>query len=71
MINIKAILEEVKIDFSKVVKVNCYLVDMDDYAEFNEVYSKYFISEPARTCVVVKQLPLNMVCEVDVVAHLG
>lgn len=70
MQNIKAILEEAGADFTNVVKANCYLLDMADFGAFNEVYEKYFISRPARTCVAVKELPLGIQCEVEIVAYL-
>lgn len=70
MKNIQAILEEAGADFSNVVKANCYLLDMADFAAFNEVYEKYFIGKPARTCVAVRELPLGICCEVEVVAYL-
>lgn len=68
--NISTHLNKVGLDFSNVVKTTCYLFDMEDFTEFNEVYSKYFITNPARTCVVSKQLPLGILCEVEVIAHL-
>lgn len=70
MNNIKAILEEAGTDMSKVVKVNCYLTDMNDFAAFNAIYAQYFISKPARTCVAVKQLPLDLLCEVEAIVYL-
>lgn len=70
MKNIQSILEEAGADFSNVVKANCYLLDMADFAAFNEVYEKYFIGKPARTCVAVRELPLGICCEVEVVAYL-
>ena len=43
---------------------------MNDFAAFNEIYGKYFTSKPARSCVAVKQLPKNLLCEVEVIAVL-
>ena len=40
---------------------------MADFAAFNEVYAKYFTSKPARSCVAVKTLPKNVLCEVEMV----
>lgn len=71
MQNLKAILEEGKTDFSGVVKSNCYLADMKDFKAFNEIYAKYFVTKPARTCVAVKELPLGILCEVEVIAYIG
>lgn len=71
MQNIKALLAEAGADFSAVVKTTCFLADMGDFAAFNAVYAKYFTEKPARSCVAVKQLPLGLLCEVEVVAYLG
>lgn len=70
MKNIAAILEEAGTDFAKVVKTTCFIANMEDFAAFNEVYAKYFISKPARSCVAVKTLPKNVLCEVEVIASL-
>lgn len=71
MKNIGAILEEAGTDYTKVVKTTCFLADMGDFAAFNGVYEKYFTGKPARSCVAVKQLPKNVLCEVEVIAYLG
>ncbi len=66
--NIGAILEAAGLDFSKVVKTVCFLADMGDFAAFNAVYEKYFVSKPARSCVAVKTLPKNVLCEIEAIA---
>ena len=71
MKNIGAILEEAGTDYTKVVKTTCFLADMGDFAAFNGVYENYFTGKPARSCVAVKQLPKNVLCEVEVIAYLG
>ena len=71
MKNIGAILEAAGTDYSRVVKTTCFLADMNDFATFNEVYGKYFTEKPARSCVAVKTLPKNVLCEVEVIAYLG
>ena len=68
--NLKAVLEEAGADFSRVVKTTCFLSDMADFAAFNEVYAKYFISKPARSCVAVKTLPKNVLVEVELIAEI-
>lgn len=68
--NVGAILEEAGCDYTKVVKTTCFLADMADFAAFNAVYEKYFTEKPARSCVAVKQLPKNVLCEVEVIAYL-
>ena len=70
MKNISAILEEADTSFEKVVKTTCFLSDMEDFATFNEIYGNAFISKPARSCVAVKELPKNVLCEVEVIASL-
>ena len=71
MKNIGAVLEEAGIDYTKVVKTTCFLADMADFAAFNKVYEQYFTGKPARSCVAVKQLPKNVLCEVEVIGYLG
>ena len=66
--NIGALLEEAGTDYTKVVKTTCFLADMGDFAAFNEVYAKYFTEKPARSCVAVKTLPKNVLCEVEIIA---
>ncbi|MBS4761451.1 RidA family protein [Carnobacteriaceae bacterium zg-ZUI252] len=66
--NVKAILKEAGTDFDKVFKTTCFLSDMADFAEFNAVYESYFTSKPARSCVAVKTLPKNVLCEIEVIA---
>ena len=44
---------------------------MSDFGKFNEIYGEYFISKPARSCVAVKELPKNVLCEVEVIAYKG
>ena len=68
--NIVALLTAAGTSIDKVVKTTCYLSDMNDFSAFNEVYEKYFISKPARSCVAVKQLPKNVLCEIEAVAVL-
>ena len=68
--NIGAILTEAGCGYENVVKTTCFLADMNDFAAFNAVYEKYFTQKPARSCVAVKQLPKNVLCEVEVIASL-
>ena len=70
MKNIGALLEEAGCDYTKVVKTTCFLADMADFAAFNEVYAKYFTEKPARSCVAVKTLPKNVLCEVEIIAEV-
>lgn len=68
--NVKAILEAAGSDLTKVIKTTCFLANMDDFAAFNEVYATYFTGKPARSCVAVKTLPKNVLCEVEAIALL-
>ena len=71
MKNIGALLEAAGCDYTKVVKTTCFLADMADFATFNGIYAEYFTEKPARSCVAVKTLPKNVLCEVEVIAYLG
>lgn len=66
--NVGAILEAAGVGFEKVFKTTCFLADMNDFAAFNEVYAKYFVSKPARSCVAVKTLPKGVLCEIEAIA---
>lgn len=66
--NLGAVLEAAGTSFDKVIKTTCFLADMGDFATFNEVYAKYFTSKPARSCVAVKTLPKNVLCEIELIA---
>ena len=66
--NLGEVLKEAGTSFDKVLKTTCFLADMGDFAKFNEVYAKYFVNKPARSCVAVKTLPKNVLCEVEVIA---
>ncbi len=68
MKNVSAILEENGLGFENVIKTTCFLADMGDFQTFNEVYAKYFVSKPARSCVAVKDLPKKVLCEVEIIA---
>lgn len=67
--NIKTILMAAGHGFDRVVKTTCYLTDMSAFGEFNSVYEKYFTSKPARSCVGVCSLPLNALCEIEVIVE--
>lgn len=67
--NIAAVLTAAGSSLDRVVKTVCFLSDMEHFAAFNAVYSKYFTGKPARSCVAVKTLPKNVLVEVDTVAE--
>ena len=70
MKNLGEVLKEAGSSFEKAVKTTCFLADMGDFAKFNEEYAKYFVNKPARSCVAVKTLPKNVLCEVEVIAEV-
>ena len=68
--NIAGVLEANGISFENVVKTTCFLADMGDFVSFNNVYAKYFVGKPARSCVAVKTIPKNVLCEIEIIAKL-
>ena len=68
--NVAAVLAAAGSDLTKVVKTTCFLADMADFAAFNEVYATFFTSKPARSCCAVRQLPKNVLCEIEAIAEL-
>lgn len=66
--NVEAILSEAGFSMNDVIKTTCFLADMADFAAFNEVYAKHFVSKPARSCVAVKAIPKGVLCEIEVIA---
>lgn len=69
MQNLKNLLEAAGSALEKAVKTVCFLADMNDFAAFNAIYGQYFTGKPARSCVAVKTLPKNVLCEVEVIAE--
>lgn len=70
MKNLAAVLAEAGISQENVIKTTCFLKDMGDFGAFNEVYGAFFTEKPARSCVAVKTLPKDVLCEVEVIAVL-
>lgn len=70
MKNLMEVLAEAGTTQEKVIKTTCFLADMNDFADFNQVYAEYFTEKPARSCVAVKTLPKNVLCEVEVIAAI-
>jgi len=68
--NIKALLTAAGSDLTKVVKTVCFLRNMEDFAAFNAIYATYFTGKPARSCVAVRELPKNVLVEVDTIAEI-
>lgn len=69
--NIKAIILEAGGKFESILKITCYLANMNDFSAFNSTYKNYFIKEPpARTAIQVGKLPLDMKIEIDAIVAL-
>lgn len=68
--NIGELLKAAGLSYENVIKTTCFLADMNDFAAFNETYAKFFVSKPARSCVAVKTLPKNVLCEVEIIAEV-
>ena len=68
--NVGAMLAATGTGYEHVIKTNCFLADMNEFAAFNAVYEKYFVSKPARSCVAVKTLPKNVKCEIEAIAEI-
>lgn len=67
--NLKAVLEAAGSSLEKAVKTTCFLKNIGDFTQFNEVYAKYFTNKPARSCVEVSSLPKGVLVEVEVIAE--
>ena len=68
--NLSEVLNAAGSSLEKVVKTVCFLRNMEDFAAFNAVYGEYFTGKPARSCVAVRELPKNVLVEVDTVAEI-
>jgi 2-iminobutanoate/2-iminopropanoate deaminase len=69
--NLRIILEEAGSSLDRVLKVTVFLIDMEEFGRFNEVYRKYFQKDlPARTCIQAAKLPGAFRVEIDAIAAL-
>ena len=67
--NVGRMLRLAGLDYDDVVKATVYLVDMNDFAAYNEVYREFFPADPpTRATVGVSRLALGARCEIEVVA---
>jgi reactive intermediate/imine deaminase len=67
--NVAAVLEAAGSSAERVIKTTCFLADMGDFAAFNAVYAKFFPNAPARSCVAVRELPRQVLCEIEAIAQ--
>ena len=70
MKNLGEVLKAAGSSYEKAVKTTCFLADIKDFAAFNEVYAQYFVSNPARSCCAVKDLPKGVLCEIEAIAEI-
>lgn len=69
--NLRIILEEAGSSLDKVLTVTVYLLDIEEYSRFNQVYKKYFKeNRPARTCIQAGSLPFNTKVEITTTAYI-
>lgn len=68
--NLQAVAEAAGTSLDNTIKTTCFLADIADFKAFNEVYAKYFVNKPARSCFAVKDLPLGMLCEVEIICAI-
>lgn len=71
IINLSEILKEANSSMKNIIKTTCFLADIKDFAAFNEVYAEYITTNPARSCVAVKDLPKAVLVEVEVIATIN
>lgn len=69
--NLIATLDSASLKLNDVIKVNIFISNMDEFSRINSVYSEYFTDhKPARSCVEVARLPLDVKIELEVIARL-
>jgi 2-iminobutanoate/2-iminopropanoate deaminase len=69
--NLRIILEEAASSLDKVLTVTVYLLEIEEYARFNEVYKNYFKEDrPARTCIQAGSLPFGTRVEITATAYI-
>ena len=72
MANLSAVLEAAGSGLPNVIKATVFLDDIKNFADFNEVYSEYFPSEPpARSAFQVAALPLGAMVEIEMLAFVS
>ena len=70
--NVSAVLEAAGTSLARVVKTTVFLADLADFARMNEVYARWFASDPkpARTTIQAARLPAGALVEIEVIARL-
>jgi 2-iminobutanoate/2-iminopropanoate deaminase len=69
--NMEAVLVAAGSDLAHVIKTTVFLKNMNDFSSMNEVYSKYFTTDPpARSAVEVARLPKDVLVEIECIAVL-
>ena len=66
--NLAAVLVAAGSSLQRVIKTTCYITDMQNFPDFNQIYASYFPTCPARSCVAVRELPKNVLVEIEAIA---
>ena len=69
--NISGVLKTAGSSPDLVIKTTCFLKNMSDFSKFNFVYEAVFTEKPARSCVAVKELPKDVLVEIEVIAAIS
>ena len=69
--NLSAVLVEAGSSLEKVIKTTCYLKNMSDYQKFNDIYAKFFTTDPARATIEVSKLPKDALVEIEAIAEVN
>ena len=67
--NLREVLIAAGSSLENVVKTTCFLANIADFAQFNDVYAQFFTTNPARSCFEVAALPKNALVEIEVIAE--
>lgn len=70
-LNIKNILDDANSSLDNVIKTTIYLTNINDFNYVNDIYSKYFKTKPARSCLEVSKLPKGARIEIEVIALIN
>lgn len=65
--NLSEILKEAGSSLDNVIKTTVFISNMNSFSKVNEVYAKYFINNPARSCVEVSRLPKDVLIEIEAI----
>ncbi len=70
--NLNALLSQLNLDLTNIVKTTVFLTDINHYDSMNEIYMEKFVTQrPARSAVVVKELPIGALIEIEAIAKIN